>query len=133
MKQTIVFADIRTLIDHEQVDRARLGQVRKQLLAQKEIRRPVMVDKASNVVLDGHHRVQALREIGVKRVPVVYVRYQDEGIRVYLRRKELFMKIIKEYVIGMARSGRVFPSKTTRHLIHGRPYMKPMKLTMLMK
>lgn len=132
MKQMIKFVDIRTLIQHEQIDRARLDEVRNQLRIQGVVRRPVIVDEESNVILDGHHRVQVLRELGAKHVPVVYVRYSDETVRVYLRRKDILMKLLKRYVVEKAISHELFPSKTTRHLIRGRPGMKAVRIEELM-
>jgi hypothetical protein len=132
MKHKIYFADIDTLIDHERTNPARLRIVRNAIQNEGVIRKPVIVDKASHVILDGHHRVAALREMGVKRVPVAYVRYEDETVRVYLRRKDLLMRLIKRYVVDMAKSHERFPSKTTRHLIRMRPMMTAVKLTTLM-
>ena len=128
MKRKIIYVDIQKLIQHERVHPARLKEVRKALRKEGVVRRPVIVDKETNIILDGHHRVQALREFGAKRVPVAYVRYQDAGVRVYLRRKDLLMKLIKQYVMVMVKSHKVFPSKTTRHLIHDRPVMKAVKI-----
>ena len=132
MKQKIVFADIRKLVQHERINPAHLRAVRKEIRRDGAIRRPVIVDRESRVILDGHHRVQALRELGAKRVPVVYVRYQDAHIRVYLRRKDMFMKFIKRMVVETATSHVLFPSKTTRHLITRRPVMKMVPISKLL-
>lgn len=131
MKQHITLVDIQTLIGHEQVDAARLEEMCVQIRMQGVIRRPVIVDRESNVILDGHHRVQALRKFGAKRVPVLYVRYSDETVRVYFRRNDLLMKFIKRLVVDMAKSHVLFPSKTTRHLIVDRPRMRPIKVEVL--
>ncbi len=133
MKQIITYVDIKKLIAHERVCHARLNVLYKQINDEGVIRRPVIVDKTTNVILDGHHRVQALRDLGAKRVPVVYVNYSDDCVRVYLRRKELLMNMIKRSVIEMALLHKPFPSKTTRHFIHNRPTMKPVPMSELMK
>ncbi|HLD25181.1 MAG TPA: ParB N-terminal domain-containing protein [Patescibacteria group bacterium] len=126
MKQNVVLVDIQKLIQHERVHLARLKEVRKALRKEGVVRRPVIVDQATNIILDGHHRVQALKVLGAKCVPVAYVRYQDARVRVYMRRKDILMKLIKKYVVETVKSNDLFPSKTTRHLIHDRPTMKPM-------
>lgn len=131
MKQIITYVDINKLIQHERVCRARLIVVYKQINEDGVIRRPVIVDKTTNVILDGHHRVQALRDLGAKRVPVVYVNYSQDCVRVYLRRKELLMNMIKRSVIEMALSHKPFPSKTTRHVIYDRPTMKAVRVSEL--
>lgn len=133
MKQAITFVDIKKLIQHERICRTHLIEVKKQILNSGVIRRPVVVDKKTNVILDGHHRVEALRTLGAIRVPVMYINYQDMCVRVYMRRKELLMKLIKHFVIEMALSRTLFPYKSTRHLIHNRPLMKAVYVSFLMK
>ncbi|MBI5019776.1 ParB N-terminal domain-containing protein [Candidatus Gottesmanbacteria bacterium] len=117
MHQKIQLVDIQKLVAHERTDRARIVEVRAQIRRRGAVRRPVIVDRKSKVILDGHHRVRALQEMGARRVPVMYVRYQDARIKVYLRRKEILMDMLKDYVIRRARSHMLFPSKTTRHFI----------------
>jgi len=118
MKQHITLVDVQKLLAHERTDHARFIEVCSQIRTQGVVRRPVIVDKDSRVILDGHHRVKALKELGAIKVPVLYVRYQDIGIRVYLRRKELLMDMVKQYVVERAKLHKLFPSKTTRHVIH---------------
>lgn len=130
MKQ-INYIDIHKLKCHERVDPARLALVRRAILHEGVIRRPVIVDRKSMVILDGHHRYTALCTLGAKRVPVAFVRYEDAGIRVYLRRKQLLMRFIKRFVVETAQKGNVFPSKTTRHLIQNRPHMSAVPIEKL--
>lgn len=132
MKHKIVFVPINALICHERVNRARLRKMREILSVDGTVKRPVIVDRTSQMILDGHHRVQALRDLGASRVPVAYVRYQDQRVRVYLRRKNLLMKLIKQFVLEAAKSRTLFPSKTTRHVIAARPTMKAVRLADLM-
>lgn len=123
---------IKTLLCHERVNRRHLSRVINTIRKDRRVYRPVIVDRDSYVILDGHHRVAALQRLGAIRAPVVFVRYKDARVRVYLRRKKLLMSLIKQYVVDMAISGRLCPSKTTRHLIRNRPDMKPISITKLM-
>lgn len=117
MNKKIVLVDIQKLVAHEKIDRARFTVVLSQIRACGKVQRPVIVDKDSGVILDGHHRVQVLRKLGAIKAPVMYVRYTDNDIQVYLRRKEVLMEMIKRYVVERALSHALFPSKTTRHRI----------------
>jgi hypothetical protein len=131
MKPSIVMVDLRKLVGHERVDRGRLMAVRTQLCTQRALRRPIIVDRGSHVILDGHHRVSALRTLGAKRIPVQYVQYQSKAVRVYFRRRHLLMRLIKQCVLENARRGNVFPSKTTRHLLQHRRRMRAIPLSTL--
>lgn len=97
-----------------------MEQLRRRITEDRRLKRPIVVDKNSLVILDGHHRYQALKGMGMSRIPAQLVDYKNGEVRVYLRRKELLMKMIKEYVVKKASEGKLFPSKTTRHLIKNR-------------
>jgi ParB-like chromosome segregation protein Spo0J len=82
-------------------------------------------------VLDGHHRLNALKKLGYKKIPVFLVNYRSKDIRVYLRRKNIFMDLLKKMVIKSGKEKRLFPDKTTRHLLKYRPKNIKVDLKML--
>lgn len=121
MKNKISLVNIDKLKNHEMVCLKRLKQVKDNLLVKGYIKNPVVVDQKNNIILDGHHRVAALKQLGAKKAPAFLVNYQDKNIKVTLRRKEFLFKDIKQAVIDYCLEGKIFPSKTTRHLIKNRP------------
>lgn len=132
MKQKIQLVAIQTLIAHERVNYIRCFVVCEQIKKSGGVRRPVLVDQESQVILDGHHRICALRRLGAKKAPVVYVRYPDSRIRVYLRRKELLTDLLKQYVVERAKANKLFPSKTTRHIFDKGRYAQFVRVSDLM-
>ena len=40
---------------------------------------PIVLWEGENVVIDGHTRLQAAREVGLEDIPVFYKRFADEG------------------------------------------------------
>lgn len=133
MNQAICVVDIQKLIAHERINRTRVTILRSQIRACGTVNKPIVVDKNSGVILDGHHRVRALKTLGAVKAPVLYVHYKDAGVRVYLRRKELLMDMIKQLVIARAVSRKPFPVKTTRHIIRSGRSRRRIKLGDLMK
>lgn len=121
MKDKVVLVDIDKLKIHEAVDKKKVEGLERQIKKDGFLKNPVVADKKTLVVLDGHHRLAALKKMGAKKIPVFLVDYKSNKVRVYLRRKKLMIKIIKEKVIEMGLSNRVFPFKTTRHLLSFRP------------
>ncbi len=121
MNNKIVFLDINTLRSHEEINRDRLSILVEEIKQDGCIKKPVVVENKHFVILDGHHRTAVLKQLKAQRVPVFLVSYADKNIRVYLRRRELAIKNIKEAVIEMGKSDNVFPHKTTKHLISNRP------------
>lgn len=105
---------------HEETGEERVSELAEKIRKDGVLKNPVVVERRHLVVLDGHHRLAALKRLGMKLVPAQLVNYEDADLKVYLRRRELLMQIIKEAVIGKAKRGEVFPRKTTRHLIKER-------------
>jgi L-serine kinase (ADP) len=117
----ITIININKLISHEMILDERLKQVKIDLLARGFLKNPVIVDRDNLIILDGHHRVAALKQLGANKIPAYLVDYQNKDIRVTLRRKEFHFLNIKQSVIEYCLAGKIFPSKTTRHLIKNRP------------
>jgi L-serine kinase (ADP) len=86
---------------------------------QAELRRsgvfvdPVWVARGSLVILNGHHRVAALRGLGAVRIPAWVVEYDSDLVS--LGRWTPGPPISKEEVVRHAREGALFPPRTTRH------------------
>ena len=120
MNNSIVLVNIDKLKCHEEVVEEHVEILRRQMMEDGRLKRPIIVDKNSLVILDGHHRFTALKRMGYKKIPVQVVDYNSQDVRVYLRRKELMIELVKEAVLKKVKDGKLFPSKTTRHLIKGR-------------
>ncbi len=78
----IALLEIEKLHDHEQIKPDKLAQLVNEIKHDREVKYPVIVDKYSSVVLDGHHRYFALKELGCKFVPVHVIDYYDPNIKV---------------------------------------------------
>ncbi len=132
MKNKISFIEINKLKSHEMVCLKRLKQVKDDLLIKGYIKNPVVIDRKNNIILDGHHRVAALKQLGANKIPAYLVDYQNKNIGVTLRRKEFYFKDIKQAVIDYCLQGKIFPSKTTKHLIKNRPKNINIKISQLL-
>lgn len=131
-KQTCLIL-IEKLKYHEDVSKKRVLKLMRDIQSRGLVINPIVVSKQSYVVLDGHHRVAALKMIGVRTVPAYVVDYFSDDIRVYLRRKEILSSLLKQAVLNKAAQGKIFPMKTTRHIIRNRKRNVRIKLKRLMK
>lgn len=104
------------LREHEQIESERLRQIREEIRREGRLRHPILVDKHSGVILDGHHRFRAYRELGFETIPCLLVDYHSEVVSVRSRRSDI--AVSKAEVIRRALSGELFPPKTTRHILH---------------
>ncbi|MHB8352591.1 MAG: ParB N-terminal domain-containing protein [Thermoplasmata archaeon] len=101
------------LLIHEEIEGAPLEQLVAQIRREGAIRDPIWVARGSSVVLNGHHRVAALRALGAARAPAWLLDYDDPRIR--LERWGPGPPVRKEEVLARAQSRAPFPPKTTRH------------------
>lgn len=112
----LILINIDDLKTHELVNFKHLHSLQRQIEADGHIKVPIIVDKNSMVVLDGHHRLNCCKNLGFKRIPCMLVDYfGDPKIKVSSRRKKF--KITKKIVITAGLTGSLFPHKTTRHSI----------------
>ena len=113
----VVLVETVSLRDHEEVIPDNL-ETRTSKLLSKGFYKPIIVDRGSMVILDGHHKWTAAKSLGLARVPVVMVDYLvDEGVLVDVWPDCGKESITKTEVLEMGLSGDVFPPKTSRHTL----------------
>jgi hypothetical protein len=115
--QDVTLVDISWLKAHEQVvSEERVRNLRQCIREWNAYRLPLLVDRKSGAILDGHHRYAAGRQMGLSRLPAILVDYlQDDTITVDVWPDCGIDCITKEEVLQMSLSDRVFPPKTSRH------------------
>jgi hypothetical protein len=74
---------------------------------------PLPVEEDSGLVMDGNHRLQVARQLGLKRLPCVLLRYGDRRLRV--RCWKTGRPFSLDELRGIVALPAVLPYKTTRH------------------
>ena len=75
---------------------------------------PIIVESSHNIVLDGHHRIEAARRLGWDAILCNVVDYDSE---VNLKFWNDNISCAKCDIIRRALRGTKFPPKTTRHIL----------------
>ena len=57
-----------------------VSEIKAELLSTKTIRDPILFDRKRNFIVDGHHRLEALRSLGCVRAPVQFIDYDDPAV-----------------------------------------------------
>ena len=107
------FVDAAWLLDHEEIVPPEVASLAIRIEKEGLVLQPVVADGATGTILDGHHRVAALRRLGCRRIPAYLVPYEHGSIAVASWRAE--PPPSKADVVSRARERRPFPPKTTRH------------------
>ena len=113
----VVLVETVSLRGHEEVIPDNL-ETRTAKLLSKGFYKPIVVDRGSMVILDGHHKWTAAKSLGLARVPVIMVDYLiDESVLVDVWPDCGKESVTKTEVLEMGVSGDVFPPKTSRHTL----------------
>ncbi|MDE1822690.1 MAG: ParB N-terminal domain-containing protein [Euryarchaeota archaeon] len=105
--------------EHEEIEEEVLRYVLGEFRKDGGVREPILVSRGDHVVLNGHHRLAALRQLHAKRVPAWVVDYQSDIVTVERWPGSTYPgPVTKDEVVAHAREGHLFPPKTTRHQLH---------------
>jgi L-serine kinase (ADP) len=104
---------IEKLRPHEEIDEENVAELVEELRRTGVFADPIWVDHRSLVILNGHHRVEAARRIGARRIPVWLLEYDTDLVSLEPWRPGL--PITKSEVVRRGLAGHRFPPKTTRH------------------
>lgn len=110
-----VLVELERLREHEGVSPKYLEKLKKEIESDGILKLAIAVDKNTNVILDGHHRFNALKKLGCKKIPVVFVDYASPDIAV--KNGKTNKELAKNVIIQAALTQKKLPPKATHHVI----------------
>ncbi len=109
--------DIELLHCHEEIQLPLLERVMEEIREDGYVKKPILVADKVWVILDGHHRYEALRRLGCRRVPAYVIDYFSDVVDLELWPTATEKNVRKEDVVERGRAGLLYTPKTTRHKI----------------
>ena len=109
--------EVRRLHAHEQVEPDLLERTIEEIKRDGYLKKPILVAQDDYVILDGHHRFEALRELGCQRIPCYLIDYFSDAVQLGLWPEATVRDVTKEEVVRRGLAGELFPPKTTRHIV----------------
>ena len=73
----------------------------------------ILICSKSNMIIDGHHRYAALKELGYKKIPVTLINYFSD--KIITGKNET---LLKKDIISNSQNNNLYKPKTTKHLIY---------------
>lgn len=107
--------ELNQLRQHEEVDPTHLKELKEEIRSDGILKFAIAVDINTNIILDGEHRFNALKELGCKKIPVVFVNFNSPEIKVQAWRKG--EQLTKKDVIKAGFSRQKLPPTTTKHMV----------------
>lgn len=114
-KPQVQIVKLNKLKPHEEIDPTHLKELKEEIWMDKMLKFALVVDKNTNIILDGQHRFNAIKELGCSHIPVVYVDYNSPIFEVQSWKGN--PHLTKKDVIEAGLSGRKFPPKTSKHMV----------------
>lgn len=109
--------DIDLLHCHEEIRPEILEPLLEEIKEDGYMKRPILVADRAFVILDGHHRYEALRRLGCRRAPCYVVDYFSEAVDLALWPTAKETNVRKQDVVERGRAGLLYTPKTTRHTV----------------
>lgn len=100
---------------HEEIDRKRFIQLLDEIKRDGFIRKAIAIDLNTYTIIDGHHRWNVLKRLECSRIPTILIDYFSPTLKA--RSWKDGKEIVKSAVIEAGLSGKIFPPKTTKHVI----------------
>jgi hypothetical protein len=121
--------DIARLKATEEAEPAHVRRIAAEMQRDGVQRRPILVERNSLAILDGHHRYHAAKMLGLLAVSAVLIDYGDPRLTLS---SWTDMPCSREAVLRAAASGVLLPPKTTRHILDPQLQDDPVALTELL-
>lgn len=113
---------------HERIRPSLLEQLTGEIRRDGCLKRPILVADGDLVVLDGHHRLEALKALGCQRIPVYLVDYFSDVVQLTTWPSATVRRVSKKEVIRRGLSSDPYPPKTTRHTLRVQLGERPIDL-----
>lgn len=76
---------------------------------------PLLLEYNTFAIMDGHHRYEVAKRLGLKRVPSILLSYSNDNVQVTSWRNDFIIN--KEIALEYISQKKIFPHKTTKHII----------------
>ena len=86
----------------------------------------ILICSKSNMIIDGHHRYTALKELGYKKIPVTLINYFSD--KIITGKNET---LLKKDIISNSQNNNLYEPKTTKHLIYCNENKKWFPITLI--
>lgn len=116
MPKDVILENPRNLNPHEEIKPFRVLYVLFKVLFDGFFTEPILIDRYSKTILDGHHRHLVSKILGFKHVPCYCVDYL-ENIMIEVLPRRADIPVNKIDVISHAKRGEKYPHKTTKHIL----------------
>ena len=116
MGMEVELVPLEVLRPHEQIIERKVDQLERMTHRWNAYTKPLLLDRTTGTILDGHHRYHVAQRIDLQCVPCVLINYlEDDSIGLDLWPDTGRGSNTEQDVVDAALSGELMPPKTSRH------------------
>ena len=106
--------DINKVLPHEEVLLERKEALKNyiRLLRPNVVISSIIICHETNMIIDGHHRYTALKELGFPQIPVTMIDYSSNKVSSYYDNR-----IKKSDILKACKQQKLLPSKSSKHIV----------------
>lgn len=104
--------DVAKLKPIEDYDNSRANELLEKIEKEQIWTVPLIIEEKNYMILDGHHRYQVAKKLGLKKVPAIIVKYEDVNVWSLRKEYKVSPKLVAKKVID---EKSIFPYKTVKH------------------
>lgn len=97
----------------EDFSQKRVHNMKMKMLDSGIWQKPICIEKKYLLILDGHHRYNVAKTLGLKYIPCESFDYNNNNLLVWSLRKDCMVN--KKLVINKSLKGDIYPYKTAKH------------------
>lgn len=116
-KYQVSFRDIYSLRPSEEIAKDHASSLAAKIRGEGYWTSSIPIEAGSGVIMDGNHRFQSALELGLTRLPVILLSYDQPCVAVFFQRHS-DTKFPLEEIQNVIKSGTKLPYKTTRHVFN---------------
>lgn len=122
---------IDTIKPHEETIPERVLRIEKEIQSSGELLTPLWVDNKHFVLLNGHHRLEALRKLGCNTAPCLLLDYDSPLVQVKVCSGATIFTIDKISILKNARAKTLYPPRSSFHTLKFSPPLFSTSLSQL--
>ncbi len=109
--ETIKLTELRP---HEEIEPVHLDELREEIRSDKILKKPIVVDRETLIILDGHHRYNSFKQLGLSKIPVHFVDYRSDTVKVTGWKDGT--RVTKEQVREAGITGKKLSARSSKHM-----------------
>ena len=120
IQRSVELIEVSTLFHIEDYSRKKVSLLKSKILEEGVWTTPLKIDIDNNLVMDGQHRMEVAKELGLLYVPCLKYCYHE--VEVWSLRKD--QTVTQNLIVSKALSGDIYPYKTAKHKFPDGSYKK---------